>query len=92
MSIYKPSPISITPELVLVSWKVFEVSSDYWESISRHFVGYNITERSGRVSSEIKKFNKRTRIGTTRSGRSYLLQGPDGIDLDAMYVCMGTMV
>lgn len=86
MSLYRPPSVEDIPELVLTSWRVFEVASDKWTETTRHFVGYNETERSGRVSSAIQKFNKKKKIGITRSGRAYQIKGKPGNDMDALYV------
>jgi hypothetical protein len=86
MSLYKPLSVDVIPELILVSWRVFEVSSDLWEETTRHFVGYNIIEHSGRVSSPIKKFDKESMTGTTRSGRTYQLKDSSGCSADGLYV------
>lgn len=84
--IHKPRPVKEVPKLILIKWQVYEVESELWEGKSRHIVGWNITEGSGRVSSEIKKFDKRTMIATTRSGRIYKLEGEPGACMDALYV------
>lgn len=86
MNIWRASSIEETPELELTNWQIIEVDSDLWPGKTRHFVGYNITEREGRVSSEIQVFDKQNMCGRTRSGRVYKLVGPPGGDLDAIYV------
>jgi hypothetical protein len=84
--IIKCNSIHETPELELKNWKVFEVDSELWPGKTRHFVGYNITEREGRVSSAIEVFDKETMTGRTKSGRVYKLVGEPGYDPDADYV------
>jgi hypothetical protein len=86
MSLYKPLPVDLIPELTLVNWRVFEVASTEWPELTRHFVGYNLTERAGRVSSAIKQFDKDLMIGVTRSGRTYEIKGKPGHNMDGMYV------
>jgi hypothetical protein len=80
MNIWSTSSVEKTPKLELGSWSVFEV-----DGVTRHFVGYNYTEREGRVSSEIKSFDKETRIGVTNSGRNYQLIGEPGSSADGLY-------
>jgi hypothetical protein len=79
--VWGTTPVSQTPELCLVRWTVFELPDG-----DRHFVGYNITEHEGRVSSKIMQFDTETMRGVTSSGRVYELQGPPGMDSDALYV------
>lgn len=86
MSIWKPNDVDKTPSIVMTNWKVFEVTSPYWDGSSRHFVGYNQTESEGRVSSEIQSFDPESMRGWTRSGRIYQLSGRPGTDEDAEYV------
>ena len=81
MPMWRASPVSVEPEVVLVSWSVVEAQTG-----ERHFVGYCVRNRQGRVSSAIKSFNLQTRQGVTRSGRIYLLEGEPGRDADADYV------
>jgi len=80
MPIWKTTAITETPEIVLAQWRIYE--SDIKE---RHFVGYNLTEGEGRVSSAIQTFDENTMTGITRSGRVYKLQGAPGWNSDAEY-------
>lgn len=70
MSIWKPAPVLESPDVTLSHWQVVELPDG-----DRHFIGYNTIELAGRVSSKIVKFDKDTKIGTTRSGRQYKLIG-----------------
>lgn len=81
MSIWRTTPVSQTPCIELGSWIVYET-----ETGEHHFVGRNLTEGSGRVSSSIQSYDPETKIGTTNSGRKYQLIGDSGIDGDALYV------
>lgn len=85
MPVWKTTSVEETPELHLASWKIFEVSSEFWTEKTRHFVGYNLTEREGRVSSSIVEFDKSTMRGRTKSGRVYQLVGESGHNGDGMY-------
>jgi hypothetical protein len=69
------------PIISLIRWEVRETSRG-----EQHFVGYNIEDHEGRVSSAIQSFNAETCKGITRSGRIYLLLGPAGYDPDGDYV------
>lgn len=80
MTIWRTSPVSQTPVLKLVQWSVFQT-----ETGERHFVGYNVTEGEGRVSSAIVEFNPETKQGRTSSGRIYQLAGEPGFNGDAAY-------
>lgn len=84
--IYRPLPPSVIPELVLTRWQVYKVKSNLWESTTNHFVGYNLTEGSGRVSSAIVSYDAVQKLGVTESGRIYHLKGDSGWDRDADYV------
>jgi hypothetical protein len=81
MPIWKTPPVSVQPELTLIRWSVFET-----ETGERHFVGYCIENREGRVSSAICAFDPKRFCGVTQSGRAYKLSGPAGKDPDALYV------
>lgn len=84
--VWRTTPVRETPEIVLARWRVFSVSLPNGESCTRHFVGWNVTEREGRVSSPIVEFDSLTMRGRTRSGRVYELRGVSGWDGDAEYV------
>ena len=86
MSIWKTTSVADTPEIVLSQWRIVEVTSPYWDGASRHFTGYNETEREGRASSEIKEFDSSTMCGVTNSGRIYKLIGAPGYNGDGEYV------
>lgn len=86
MGLWRATDVATTPEIELINWSVYEVSSKLWPEKTRHFVGYNITEREGRVSSAIQKFDQNYMVGITNSGRSYSLKGAPGSDGDANYV------
>jgi len=82
--VWRATPISETPEIVLSNWLVKELPNG-----DRHFVGYNETEREGRVSSKIVEFDKDSMKGKTRSGRVYHLVGPSGHDPEGEFVWSG---
>lgn len=86
MSIWKASSVDETPEVELSHWRIFEARSPYWDGVTRHFIGYNITEGEGRVSSAITTFDLEKMQGITRSGRVYKLVGEPGWHTDAEFV------
>lgn len=81
MSIWPASSTEHTPHILLTRWRIYQT-----ETGEHHFVGYNVTEREGRVSSAIQSFDKDTRIGITRSSRQYKLSDTPGVNMDAEYV------
>ncbi|MBU5637990.1 hypothetical protein KOM00_14770 [Geomonas sp. Red69] len=68
------------PRIRLARWSVRETTK------GRVFVGYNIDDQEGRVSTIIEGFDRDTCCGTTRSGRLYQLVGPPGSHPDADFV------
>lgn len=73
--------VSEQPMIHLVRWRVIEIQGG-----ERHYVGYNIEDREGRVSSSIQQFDATTSIGVTSSGRVYELIGDPEYDPDGEYV------
>lgn len=86
MTIWRATPVDQVPEIELDQWRIFEAKSPYWEGTTRHFIGYNLTEGEGRVSSAIQNFDHDKMIGITRSGRVYRLVGEPGWSRDAEFV------
>ena len=86
MPVWKASSIEERPSVTLTQWQVFEVRGIAEDNFSTvHFVGYNIEEQEGRVSSPVVEFDVATRRGFTQSGRIYELCGASGVDADAAY-------
>ncbi|CAG4886734.1 hypothetical protein [Paraburkholderia saeva] len=81
MSIHASSSVCDDPIVSLESWSIRESSTG-----ARHFVGFNLAERDGRVSTAIISFDATTRTGVTATGRRYVLVGRAGFDRDAEYV------
>lgn len=69
------------PSVHLVSWKVVEIDAG-----TRHFVGADALDRTGRVSSAIVQLDLTAKRGVTRSGRVYKLVGEPGHTGDGNYV------
>lgn len=86
MPVWKPSSVAARPSVTLRNWCVFEVhgtTNDARPTV--HFVGYNMEEREGRVSSDVIRLDIATGRGTTKSKRIYELQGPPGLEGDGAY-------
>lgn len=83
MPIWKPRPTSEVPSIVLSRWRIFEM-----EDGTRHFVGVDMFNSSGRVSSPIVTFDPVTMQGVTHTGRIYELVGSKGSSLTVEYVWM----
>lgn len=81
MAIWTPIPVRNQPALTLRNWEVIELPDK-----TRHFIGYCIENREGRVSSEIESFDIATLTGITSTGRIYKLVGEPGLNGDGQYV------
>ncbi len=67
--------------VVLELWCIREIDAG-----TRHFVGYDIVDGKGRVSTPIMEFDPETGTGVTSSGSRYQLVGRAGQNRDAEYV------
>lgn len=87
-NVWSVAPASIVPKKWLDRWSIIKVLKvpQYHEEFGFHFVGRNVQEQNGAVSSKIEQFDPVTMTGVTRSGRIYRLLGLPGSDLDAEYV------
>lgn len=81
MPVWMTTPVEKQPCLTLRSWGVIQMPEG-----GRHFVGWCLENREGRVSSPIEEFDPKTLTGVTSTGRVYQLQGPPGLDGDGEYV------
>jgi len=87
MPVWITSTVEQTPEIELCDWQIYEVCDNpEMNNLTRHFVGYNLTEGEGRASSAIQVFDPVRRVGITNSGRVYKLIGEPGRNSDADYV------
>lgn len=67
----------------LIEWNIIEIP----QTGTRHFVGFSIYDKFGRVSTPIVEFDEVTFLGKTQSGSEYLLKGAPGkVHDDALYV------
>ena len=81
MPVWRPRPVSELPRIPLSRWRIFETVDG-----SQHFVGMDMFDRSGRVSSPIVTFDPVAMQGTTATGRIYELVGRKGSSLNVEYV------
>lgn len=81
MPIWRVATVTVEPQLTLSSWQILETDNG-----TKHFVGKDVRDSSGRVSSAIEMFDACTLKGVTSSGRVYQLSGPAGQSEDAQYV------
>jgi hypothetical protein len=84
MPIWSVRSVTSQPSLRLRDWSIIEIQNG-----DRHFVGYNVDDSEGRVSTAIREFDPKTRRGVTSSGRVYQLLGEPGYDPDAAHVWEG---
>lgn len=80
MPVWRVAPVSDEPQLSLVHWKILEAQG------ARHFVGQDVRDFTGRVSTPVLEFDPALRRGTTQSGRVYQLVGPHGWSENAQYL------
>jgi len=83
MAVWRPRPAAEMPRIPLSRWHIFETQDG-----TRHFVGVDMFDSSGRVSSAIVSFDRATMRGTTETGRIYELVGRKGSSLNVDYVWM----
>lgn len=77
------------PVKYIEAWAVFRATpadSENTEHYGLHFMGRNLADWCGAVSSKIVSFDPETMRGVTRSGRVYQLIGLPGYCDDAHYV------
>jgi hypothetical protein len=79
--IYRACDVDEQPEICLERWSIRQTGAG-----NRHFVGVNVKNGDGRVSSRIVELDCARRIGVTESGRRYRLLGRAGYSSDAEYV------
>ncbi len=72
---------SVGRKVVLELWCIRQTDSG-----TRHFVGYDIVNGDGRVSTPVVDFDPATGTGVTSSGSCYQLVGRAGQNRDAEYV------
>ena len=81
MALWSIGSLASEPEVAIANWRVLEIDAG-----TRHFVGADERDFSGRVSSSIVAFDRETLRGQTLSGRIYQLVGNPGRSDNADYV------
>jgi hypothetical protein len=81
MPIWSVACVDAEPELCISDWQILETQNG-----SRHFVGSDIRDYSGRVSTAIRKFDPSALRGVTSSGRVYQLVGQRGVSSNGRYI------
>jgi hypothetical protein len=81
MPVWRVAPVSDESQLSLVHWRILETRGG-----ARHFVGQDMRDYMGPVSTPVQKFDPALRRGITQSGRVYKLVGPRGCSEDCRYI------
>ncbi|WP_457324155.1 hypothetical protein [Roseateles sp. P5_E11] len=80
------TPFSQEPRIVLVRWRAWEVQVPSYDAPTWHLVGYIEDEHCAKVSSAVAFVHIDTDEVTTKTGRTYALNGPPSIDADAAHL------
>jgi hypothetical protein len=87
MQVWTFGTVESEPQVRLSEWRVLEAGYvDRETPRSRHFVGCDSRDGTGRVSSAITSLDVLKRRGSTRRGRIYELVGRSGSSSNAEYV------
>ena len=87
MPLWTFGSVESEPHVRLGDWRALEVTYlDGAISRTRHFVGCDHCDGSGRVSSAIASFDVLRRRASTKRGRVYELMGRSGSSSNAEYV------
>ncbi|AIP30978.1 hypothetical protein DR64_2415 [Paraburkholderia xenovorans LB400] len=81
MPVWSVAGISAEPELSISEWQILETQLG-----SRHFVGIDVRDCTGRVSTAIQQFDSTALRGVTSSGRVYQLVGSQGCSSNGQYI------
>lgn len=81
MPVWSVLGVSAEPEMSLSDWQILETQKG-----SRHFVGSDARNYTGRVSTAIQQFDPALLRGVTSSGRVYQLVGSRGCSKDGRYI------
>lgn len=81
MPIWKAPSVANQLAIEFVCWQILETDEGHY-----HFIGHDVGNRYGRVSTAIREFDRTALTGVTSSGRHYQLRGEPGMDRDAYYV------
>jgi hypothetical protein len=83
MDFWISTPFSQEPRLALVRWRAWEVQVPHYDAPTWHLAGYLTRERCAKVSSALAFVHPDTDEVTTKTGRTYALCGPPGVDAEA---------
>lgn len=81
MPVWSVPDVSTEPDMSISNWQIIETQSG-----SRHFVGSDVRDFTGRVSTAIQQFDPTALRGVTSSGRVYQLVGPRGCSSHGQYI------
>ncbi|OBR53158.1 hypothetical protein [Paraburkholderia tropica] len=81
MPIWQIGPVADAPTVSLLEWRILKTNDG-----TRHFVGSDNRDMTGRVSSAITLFDGTLLRGETQSGRVYQLLGVAGYSSNGDYV------
>jgi hypothetical protein len=81
MPVWRVADVSAEPEMSISDWQILETQLG-----SRHFVGCDVRNLTGRVSTAIQEFDPAVLRGVTSSGRVYQLVGPRGWSENGRYL------
>lgn len=70
----------------IAQWSIWELQLAWTPERTRHLVGLVVAQQVGRVTSTIAGIDASSRTVTTETGRTFVLEGPPGVDPDAAYV------
>lgn len=86
MSFWISTPFSQEPRLVLTCWRAWEVQVPNYDAPTWHLVGYLAKEQCAKVSSAIAFVHADTAEVTTKTGRTYDISAPSGVDANAAHL------
>ena len=81
MHVWRVASVDDEPEVLLSPWRILETPDGL-----RYFLGLDIRDRTGRVSTPVLKFDPGTRQGETESGRRYQTVRPAGHTANSQYL------
>lgn len=70
----------------IARWSFWELQLAWLPERTRHLVGLVVAQQVGRVSNAIAGIDLNSRMVTTETGSTFVLEGPPGVDPDAAYV------
>lgn len=86
MPVWIPESTEKQPEIQLDSWRIIRVKYKKEDDLTDDRLIGVVSDMSGRLSSDIKSFNKDRLEATTRSGRRYKLVGRNTLTSNGEYM------